>query len=302
MKFFTKLSPHISVPLLYIVLTVNLAIRFLFGSAFGALILVGSIYVALLWYGTTSPFGFQELMLWIDDLSPEYKVGLSSAIVTIAGFVIAFHTATVNWRNQLRAQLKAQAAGEIESFFAAVTSRMNEVSFYAESIIDAVNDIQKGCSFSNAGFHVAYLQRQAPKFMTAREQLSQASVEIHRLLGKNYNLITSVWGALESSLSATDVLKDVASAMWIRVPIVNLDDPNHVQHFVNQANVSECLKLIETCNDNYEKLSGLSGGVHGALMAPIIDLNLSMYINFLVRRKEFKSFVGIFHKKMNKDS
>ncbi|MCG8394547.1 MAG: hypothetical protein MI745_15830 [Pseudomonadales bacterium] len=109
-SLFKNLPPSIAVKAFYALLIFGFIFRFLFQSAYGALFLVILVY----WYAGAfteiNPFTLEELVNWISALAPEYKVALITSGVTIAGFAIAFHTATTNWRNQMRAQIMMQVS------------------------------------------------------------------------------------------------------------------------------------------------------------------------------------------------
>ena len=104
--FFKKLPPFISVPAFYIFITISLIIRFLFSSSYGVLILALVLYVYIDTCTSITPLTLSSLVTWIDTLSSEYKVALLSSSVTIVGFIVAFHTATANWQNQMKEQYK----------------------------------------------------------------------------------------------------------------------------------------------------------------------------------------------------
>lgn len=299
LAFFKKLPPSISVPAFYGLVSIALIVRFLIASTYGALILVLGFYVYVAEFTSINPLTPSEMGLWLVTLSQGYKVALLSSFVTVIGFVVAFHTATVNWRNQMRAQLKAQAAGEIESFFALVSSNITTASMYVESLIETVNEIQKGESIADASFSVAYQQDTAKEFLAARDVLSKASIDVHRLIGRNHNLLSTGWGLLASTKLAADSLSNVTKVMWLHIPVVNLDDPNHIQSFLNQLNVTECNKFLEACNLSHGKISGLSGGIQGHLTAPIWGFSLTMFANLIGSRKEFKESMKEFHNKLN---
>lgn len=300
-SYFKKLPPSFSVPTFYVFITLMLVLRFLFGSAYGALVLTVAFYTYAYYFTSAPPLSPSELVLLIDGISSEYKVALLTSLVTVVGFVIAFHTATASWRNQMRAQLKAQVAGDIENFFAVVTSNMTDARIYVESLVDAVKKIQKGDSLDDARFSVAYLQRQAGEFLAARDRLSHASVEVHRLLDRSYTVLSTGWGILAMARLAADSLEKVTGKMWIRVPRVDLQNPDHIQSFMNEVNVSECNEFLEACEANYGKISGLSGGVRGYLIAPVFDFNLATLVTLLSDRKQFREAMGEFHTQLRKD-
>lgn len=299
MELFRKLPPAISIPIFYILISIQVIGRILFGSYFGILILSIGIYAAFKLNGTFQPFGFKDLLLWTASLSTDYKVGLLSSFITVLGFVIAFNTATKNWQDQLNAQLKLQVANEIEQFFSSVTSDISDLNIYVNALIKTVNKIQSNCTISEASFNIQYYQDQAKAFFDARSRLSSASIEAYRISGRHHSILSSGPGLISFYELAADSLKNISEAMWINIPIVDLNDPNHIQHFVNQLNVAECIELIKTCEVAGTKISGLAGGIRGYLISPIVGFNWSMYSNLVSSRRAFRSAIEEFYAKLN---
>src|SRR5690606_10910453 len=130
------------------------------------------------------------------------KVALIASGVTIAGFAISFHTATINWRNQMRAQIMMQVSGEVENFFATVLRNITAAELHVKALVEAVNKIQRGASLQEAEFLVDYNHSQQQQFLDARSILSEAAVEVHRLISRNYNSLASNWGALNAAQSS----------------------------------------------------------------------------------------------------
>ena len=297
-----KTPPIISVPVFYFYITTYLLLRFLFASTYGSLFLVFFIYFLVNEYSSIKPYTAMQLMWWLDALSSEYKVAVISSFVTVVGFIVAFHSATINWKNQMKAQLKIQAADEIENFFSIVSSNITTMTLYVESLIDIVNKVQKGTSSEEeSNFSISYNQKKASELIAARDTISKASVEVHRLISRNYNLLSTGWGLLNAVNIAAKSLSNVAGKMWVHIPIVDINDPKHIQSFVNQVNITECQDFLNTCEANEMKISGISGGIQGYLTAPIWELNFTMYANILTNRKNFREGIREFHEKINKN-
>jgi len=153
-SYFKKIPRSLSVPIFYTYISGLLVTKFLFTTTYGAFVIALSIYFYCDVYTSLTPLTVGQIINNILLLPIEYKVALLSASVTVAGFVIAFHTASINWKNQMRAQIKSQAAGEIEGFFAAVSSNITTAELYVKSLIETVNQIQKGISIEEANFSV----------------------------------------------------------------------------------------------------------------------------------------------------
>lgn len=276
-------------------------LRFLLSSVYGALIVSVCLYYYFK-FCSTPPFTPVELLDWVISLPSEYKTAILTSVITISGFAVAFHTATINWRNQMKAQLKTQAANEVENFFAFVSQNVTTTTIYINSLVKIVNDIQKGDStIESIGFSIGYAQGKAQEFFDARNALSQASIDVHRLIGKNYNLLTSNFGQLPLLQNAATSLSQITKKMWVHVPIVDLNSEAFIQLFLNQANISEYQDYLETCNNNEMKMFGLSGGVQGALNSPIIGFSFPQFVHLVSKRKEFKKLIIGLHKQLNND-
>lgn len=295
---FRVLPPTIAVPAFYVFATIAIAFHILFGSILGVFLVSLFAYWAVGHFGLSSPLSFGELLLWLDSQPEGYKAAFISAALTVVGFVVAFHTATINWRNQLKAELKAQSAGEIEEFFAVVTRLISDASIFVQSLLDTVNTIQKGSSPQDVQFAVSWAVRESQKFIATRNQLSQSQIEVHRIKGRHYTILSSGWGLPATFDHAVDAFNKVSERMWIHVPIVNLDNPNHIQNFLNQVNVAECTQFLEVAEKYSAPISMYAGSIKGQLMSPIMGVSLPMYASLLMGRKEFKALIVSFYRNM----
>lgn len=301
-SLFKKIPPSVSVPLFFGLVTLAMVVRFFVATVLGALLLAFAAYWFVGAFTSVAPYSASSLLFWFSELDSTYKVALFGSLVTVLGFVVAFHTATVNWRNQMRAQLKAEAAGEIENFFAIVGRNVRTLQFYADDLIKTVNLIQNGGDLVEASFRVGYSQGQGEQFLAARNIVSQASIEVHRLIGKNHNLLASGWGLLATAWGAADAIGTLAEKMWIRAPSVDMNDPNHVQNFLNQVNIAECQSLSDCCEANDSKIAAMSGQIQGYLLAPVWGFSVPMYFTLIRARKEIRDTMKTLYRDLNNES
>jgi len=297
--FFKKIPPYISVPAFYIFIFVTMILRFLFSSTFGALVLAIWLYIYVGAYTLTDPLKPMELIWWLVELPVDYKVALISSIVTVGGFVIAFHIATQNWKDQLKAKLKAEAAREIELFFTGVCRNITVATIYVESLVEAVDEINKVGITADTDFSVRYALEKTYKFLAARDALSEASIEVHRLISKNHSLLSTGFGVPANAKCAAEALMEIREVMWIHVPIVDMKSQNYIKSFVDQINLAEYKNFLKVCKINYGKISGLSGGIQGYLTAPIWGFSFTMLANLLFSKKEFREAIEELHKDFN---
>lgn len=296
MNFLIKLSPTISVPLFFFFTVIFLVGRFLLSTVTGVFLLSLCLYGAVAASGGEVLTGGQFL-LWIDGLNTEYKAALLTSLVTVAGFVVAFHSANANWRNQFNAQLKAQLASELEAFFGPLSANINEASIFSQALVDTVSKIQAGATFADASFSIRYLQDQQTRFRSARTHVTQAASEVHQLIGRNYNILSSGLGTPGQMQLAASALEEISQLVWIQLPVVDTKQIDHVQSFVNQVNVTHCLRLVEACENNSMKISGLIGGVRGYLLSTIVRFNLATFINLFADARNFRETISEFHQK-----
>ena len=299
MKIFQKLPPGISIPLFYTFISVGMLWKVLFGS------ILGAFFVAVVAYQVSpavfgvEPLSVGEVISWFSQLPETYKVASLSAALTVAGFIVAFHTATINWKNQLRAELKSQAAGEVEEFFGVVAGLVSDAAIYVECLIDAVDKLQKGSDPDEARFAVNWAIDGTEKFFGTRSQISQALVQVHRLKGRNYTILSSGWGLAGNLDQAIASLNEIGSRMWLHVPIVDKNNPDYIQHFHNLVNVAECKEFLEAANRFTGPMSMLAGSIKGYLLSPIMGFNWPMYAGLILHRKEFTGAIRAFHEAMN---
>lgn len=164
-KLLKKLPIGISLPLFYFVISLALIFRFLFASVYGALILAIGLYFYVKHFTSVDPFTPEELLLWTTSISPDYKVAILYSFITIIGFIIAFHTATLNWKNQMKAQLRTKASDDIDNFFSIVLSNISSAEIYIEAQIRLVNDIQNGGSLEEISSRIKYEQEKTHDFL-----------------------------------------------------------------------------------------------------------------------------------------
>lgn len=289
---FAKLPPQFSVPIFYILITTGYLYQFLFGNIYGVFALSWLVYFNCeSWFGIT-PLDFGGLMEWIVIQNESTKAAILSSTITVIGFLVAYATATANWKSQLLAQLKVQASGEIEVFFAECSKLATDCGIYANALVAGVNEIQKGCPSERAEFLAYYNREQSQLFLQRRERLISLGIEVHRLHGKYSTLLLSAPG-LKSGLNfATKALKNITDTLWIQVPYHIQNDEIPVQTFLNQVNVTECILLKTAVDENHGELSFSSGGMRGNLMSTVVGFNFWMMYYLFKDRKAFQELIA----------
>ncbi len=281
---FSKISPSISVPLFYGFITCAFVIRFFIANLYGIFLLaLGLDYFSHSIFGVEA-YTFVQLIDWFIAQSEGTKTALLGSIVTVIGFLIAYATATYNWKAQALSQLRMQAAGEIDAFFAQCTKLTTDCQIYADALIQAVDKIQKNCTFEEAAFLAHYNRDQGQLFLQQRQQLVALGIEVHRLQGRHANLLVLAPGLKGNMEHAIKALTNITEKVWFHVPFHIDGDQNPIQTFINQVNVADCMAFSKAAEDNFGQLNFTSGGVRGNLQSSVVGFSFWSLL-FLFREK-----------------
>lgn len=288
---FTKVPPKLSVPLFYVFITLMYLIRFFVGNIYGILLLAMLLYLKSNFIFGINPYNFDELMSWLVSQSESTKTALLGSFITVIGFMLAYATATSNWKGQLLANLKLQAAGEIDVFFSEFSRLASDCEIYASALADAVDSIQKNCTIDRAIFLANYYRDQGQSFIQKRQRLVAMGVDVHGLHGRYSTLLLSTPGLKSSLDAAIAAVSSIIDKLWINVPFHIQGDKNIVQTFVNQINVADCLALKKAVETHHLELNFSAGGVRGNLMSTVVGFNFWTLLNLYNQRKDFYSSI-----------
>jgi hypothetical protein len=282
--------------LFFIKITFVFIYRFLFGNLWGMGITILFIYNYSEYFFGVKSLTLDQLMLWMVDQSEEAKIAICSSLITIVGFLIAYATSTANWRSQLRANLKIQAAAECESFFNECSCLLTSCKIYLNSTVDTLNKIQNICQNDEAIFEVMYHREKTMKFIRDRERLSVLSADIYRISSKYFGLFTADPNLGRYMKSAVHALTEISEAMWIRVPYYLDNEKDVVESFLSQVKIEEFLNFIEVIDKNFGEINFSSGAVRGGLINGIIGFN---FWSLLYMYKDKKNFFSTLKKIQN---
>lgn len=296
MHLILKIPPWLSTKIFYVLVISGYFWRFLSSTLVGVLILSVSIYLFLFSYGVVNPLTPQELIDWLANISTDFKIAITSSLLTILGFLIAFHTATANWKQQLNAQIKISAAGEIEDFFAEACGLLTNTNIFIASVIDSINNIQKTGKTTNTLFNAQHIMENLPQFISTRERLSALSINCHRLSSKHISFLMSTWGAAKILQLAIDAFTDTTDKMWVFIPYIEKNDPNLLSDLITTVNITDCLAFQSAYETNFSYINGLIGGLRGQLLAPVAGFNFAGLVTLIENKKINKEAFSILHK------
>jgi hypothetical protein len=267
-------------------------VRFLFGSLLGVL----ALSLLLLWwqikFGSSEPFSAEQVILWFSELPTDAKGAIASAVITVSGFLIAFHFATENWKAEVRAGLQLAAADEFEAAYSEVSELVTDVQIYFDQVLRAADEVRARGATDKARFLVGYAVENYAKFVETRNRLTRRQVELIRIKGKHSTLWMSHWWLLEQVTGAEQALSKLVDRIWVRIPVLDAADPHLLERYVAGVDREQVLAYMTTYEVCYQRMNAFTGMVRGRLLAPVLQFTFRSLLNFVKLRSDL---AGIFH-------
>lgn len=281
---------------LYVVFAIWFVFSWLISSVWGIFLLAVGLYVNATNLGWSEPLSFGQLLSWSAELPDEYRLGISSSLLTIVGFLIAFQVATRNWKDQMRASVQLEAATDIQSFFSSGSKLLTEVYIYANLLLESLQIVTVGQDIDRMNFEIDLVRSRTDKFLRKRDRLTKMAVDVHNLSSRHSVLLASQFRTAKNLARATDAFSAVAEHIWFPIPIVSSKELGAIDRFERAIDIEACQKYKDAYDENFDAISGLSGMVSGRLTAPITKFNVPFILNVMSSIPEIPTLLAL-HKK-----
>jgi hypothetical protein len=254
---------------------------FLVTKPVGILFLSIGLYYFSSSLGFDEPFNFSELMQWLDQLPENSKTTVFTSIVTIFGFLIAFSINSTIQKQHLMSQMRMEASNDIESFFNEVSRNITSANIYAKYLIEIANHINNGADKATIEFHLQNVIIETEDYELIRKTLQKQAIEVHRFQGKYSIIFASTWGVISNLDTAVEAFGEIADNIWFNTPILQLDDPNKEEIYIQQIDIEQCNNYINSYERNFNVINRATGSLRGRMLGSITGVNLSFFISFL---------------------
>lgn len=271
---FRKFDPKLISFFLFYVVPIIIFFRYIVSTLYGIFFFSIALYFYRCYFGESKPYSPDQLLLWIDGIPSESKSSIVSVFVTIIGFLIAFHSAKTNWIFQARTQLKLQVAKEIRQFYRDAIDEIGNIQLFVKSVIRALDLYKAEGPSEKAHLYASWTLKDLPEFERARNRVSTLSVNVADLVGSNFVLLSTISGAVDALKDCERALQEVAEAMWILLPQMDADSPDFLAAYASQVDRNKYENLITLCEKNSNFISGMHGGVVGALTQEVTGFSL----------------------------
>jgi hypothetical protein len=227
------------------------------------------------------PFNFAEMFAWFDKLSETFKTAILSSLLTIVGFLIAFQSATKNWKDQLLANIRLDASNNIDITYNRISELINFIKIYADLNLQIVEKIQSNGEPKEVANDIRYIMSQNEKFISERQELSILQNQAYQLIGRYSNIFMATLNTFDQIIKINEFVKRVADRMWILVPVIDFNNTKFIEHYLSYVNVQKYTDLSKQCDETYTYVTTMAGNVRGKLTGKYQEFNLSLFYNLL---------------------
>lgn len=265
----TKAPAWLSTGTLKVLTVATVSIRWLTSTLNGALTISVAAYAYLYYFGVSQPLGWGELITWFFGLGIEAVSLISAAMLAIVGFYITFDSAHENWLLQRRIELRIEMAKELEEFFNEASGLLIKLGIFANSTVSLWTHVSDNGLDDEAVSKADYLVTQIPGARHTRTRLSEMSVEVHRLRGKNLMLLSSHWGAVDALDRVISNFSDACSKMWFPFPDSSHETYGPTLALFLRIDPLKTQSFMDWGDDQFGAMNAELGRLRGQLLAPI---------------------------------
>jgi hypothetical protein len=253
--------------------------------------LLGFLSISIILYIFTEdifdvrPYDLKELSVWFSGLSEAYKTAALSSILTVIGFLIAFHAATSSWKKQMIMELKLSVASEIDMQYTRILDLINIIKPYIDSNLEFIGQIGEDAKpKEDIMFTFNYLQSKLEEFEMNRKELVSLSSRIYQIYGKHSMVLFSDLSTFKDIEAANAGISEMSEMVWVHIPklAVTIDENNYdmcVNHYLKYIKEDRLIILSDLCEEINAMVSSLTGMVKGRLTGGLWKMNLAYIIN-----------------------
>ncbi len=241
------------------------------GNIYGIFGLVIGLYLLAPNIFSVEPYSGTELLVWYSNLSDGYKISITSSLLTVVGFIIAFFISSLSWKNELKSKIELDAANDMQMAYGHITSLAIDVNTFIGLVADTLNMIgEKGPLDPESISSAKFIMNERQKYTDNQMQLSRLSIDIHSLAGRHTLVLASRVGAYRTILAVNKAVGNIRTAMYVYVPDIDIDDPEICTRLQSRVNREEAESSRKIIRKEIDYISGAVGGINGQIQDHIL--------------------------------
>jgi len=285
------LGPHWTTRLALGYATFSFLIRQLIGTAWGVLLLSIALYFFEVLFSSSPPWSGAQLAVWIAELPTDAKSALGGAVITVGGFLLAFHAASNGWKSEAKAQLHLAAAKDHDELFSEAIDLAISTNLYVAELLRISESLRtEGVTRRNT-VQVREALRKQPEFHSNRVRIGNLVIQAGTLRSRHGSVLNTMWAVPDCLRAAALALDRVAQTLWVGEPTGDPDDPVAASMFVDWVDVEKCEAAMVAWERELPLVSGLAGAARGVMIGEVIDFNIPALLRLLQIRKSFPNML-----------
>jgi len=291
-------TPRLTARLVFgLLLPIALLGKFFTKNIYGIGILAVILYMYMQGYSSTPPMNLAELLLFFDALSSEMKAAVAASILTVLGFLIVLHSASVSWKGEWLARYNADIATTLESFFDDVLGLLTQMEIDIFTMLKAKQSIQEEGLTQKTEFNALQGMKAAKRYSEDRMKLSELSIESWRFKGLYYQALATFMNAPKLLADATNLLDEANDKMWIIIPYVPAIEEKYAVPFIEQIDPGLYLEAAKQFKESRELIGFSIGGLRGLLLGKLVGFNICSYLNSLGKKSTLSEAIDALEKR-----
>lgn len=275
-------------------------IKFFTSNLWGVLIFTILLYFSVPIFSDIQPFGFKQLLDWFIELPETYKTAISSSLLTIIGFLVAFQVASSRVFTQQKNQIKLDAAKEIFATYHNAINLVGEVKFFAKRVLTTIDDIAKS---KNPDFSIALiwtLYNDSLKLQETINQIHEMHSALFTIQGRTSHLLINIIGThIQLNRATSDFGNIYIACAGISIPYIGPDNfedieqdtQKFIDHFCNHVRYEIYKDMENNCIDAIESLSAILVEAPAYLEKTLVDTRLSGLFSLITNRDNLRSHI-----------
>jgi hypothetical protein len=229
-----------------------------------------------------TPFGVTELVFWFEALDAGAQGLVLSSAITIVGFVVAFQSATLNWREELQANLRKETIDDIDATYTRICELMRSLGIFADWNLEVLRRIGDGASQQEIFAAVSFAASQAQKIQTERSQLAELGARANQLVGRHSQVLFASGNSWSELAKVNQKINQITGGtMWVTLPLIDLSQPDWQNRYLSLVDGEKYRALKDACESTDQFVAGITGGIKGRIWGAYSEQNISFLINFL---------------------
>jgi hypothetical protein len=301
MIFLAKYLNHTFASIILLCISVlSYLYKTLFGTIFGFFIISLITYNVSPHLFDVEPYGFGEMIIWFYELDSGFKTSITTSLVTITGFLIAFQAAQSSWKKQQMISMRLRAAEEYSNIFEALDECFTNLVSYSYDIKETHSLIESSSDDIEIDLEIENILNTVNIFKKNRDDFIFHSNKLYVLNSKFSAEILSIFKAEAQLEKISALVNSLINYLYPELPIIDHKNPELVANFTKQIKIKQWEEMDDRLNEARILIIISSKVITVSLKSPLFAESFSAIYSLFRHRANLPIiFESIEHKKLD---